>query len=132
MNDSFGHVTGDKVLKAVAEVLSPDKDALAARLGGEEFLILLRGKGAAARAEHLRELLPARIAATVPGLDRLVTASMGLVEMPPGGCMRCDFTTLFAHCDRLLYEAKNTGRNRTMRERMQQFDRRRNRRAAAA
>ena len=123
INDTMGHATGDAVLRTVAQVLSPDEDALAARLGGEEFLVLLRGKGAAARAEQLRNQLPLRIAAEMPGLGRLVTASMGLVELPSSGRVWCTFPTLYAQCDRLLYEAKNNGRNRTMRERMQSFDR---------
>lgn len=121
INDTMGHATGDAVLRTVAQVLSPGDDALSARLGGEEFLVFLRGKGAAARAEHLRTQLPLRIAADVPGLGRLVTASMGLVELPSSGPVWCTFPTLYAQCDRLLYEAKNNGRNRTMRERMQSF-----------
>jgi len=130
INDTMGHATGDAVLRTVAQVLSPDEDALAARLGGEEFIVLLRGKGAAARAEQLRTQLPLRIAAEVPGLQRLVTASMGLVELPGSGPVWCTFATLYSQCDRLLYEAKNTGRNRTMRERMQSFEGGRRRAAA--
>lgn len=121
INDSRGHVTGDQVLRVVAEVLTQDSDALAVRLGGEEFMLLLRGKDAARRAEHIRTALPARIAAQVPGLDSLVTASMGLVELPQRGRIREDFAALYTQCDRLLYEAKNTGRNRMMMERMQSF-----------
>jgi diguanylate cyclase (GGDEF)-like protein len=121
INDSRGHVTGDQVLRVVAEVLVLDNEALAVRLGGEEFMLLLRGRDAARRAEHIRTALPTRIAAQVPGLDGLVTASMGLVELPRHGRIRQDFASLYAQCDRLLYEAKNTGRNRTMMERMQSF-----------
>jgi diguanylate cyclase (GGDEF)-like protein len=121
INDSRGHVTGDRVLQVVAEVLAQDSEALAVRLGGEEFMLLLRGRDAARRAEHIRAALPARIAAQVSGLDRLVTASMGLIELPQRGRIREDFVALYTQCDRLLYEAKNTGRNRTMMERMQSF-----------
>lgn len=121
INDGHGHITGDAVLRCVAEVLRQDSDALAVRLGGEEFMLLLRGKDAASRAERIRKALPTRIAAQVPGLDGLVTASMGLVELPKHGRVREDFAVLYAQCDRLLYEAKNTGRNRMMKERMQSF-----------
>jgi diguanylate cyclase (GGDEF)-like protein len=121
VNDTYGHVTGDKVLRAAAEALEPDPDTLAIRIGGEEFLLLLRGKDAAGRAERRRQAIAARISAQVPGLDRVVTASMGMVEQPLGSAMRTDFATLYGHCDRLLYEAKHTGRNRTMREKMQSF-----------
>lgn len=121
VNDSFGHITGDAVLRVTAEALEPDADTIAVRLGGEEFMLLLRGRDAANRAERRRQAITARIASKVPGLDRVITASMGIVEQPADGTMRADFTTLYGHCDRLLYEAKHAGRNRTMRERMQSF-----------
>jgi diguanylate cyclase (GGDEF)-like protein len=121
VNDTYGHVTGDTVLRAVAEALEPDPDTLAIRMGGEEFMLLLRGKDAANRAERRRQAIAVRISAQVPGLDRVVTASMGMVEQPQGGEVRAAFATLYGHCDRLLYEAKHAGRNRTMREKMQSF-----------
>ena len=116
INDTFGHVTGDEVLRAAAAALEPDADTIAIRLGGEEFLLLLRGHDTAGRAERRRQAIPKRIAAAVPGLDRLVTASMGMIELPPGSGAPGDFKTLYAHCDRLLYEAKHAGRNRTKHE----------------
>ena len=61
------------------------------------------------------------------GLDRMVTASMGLVEQALEVGRNRDFAALFAHCDRLLYEAKHNGRNRTMSERLQVFTERRRR-----
>lgn len=121
VNDTHGHVVGDTVLRAAAEALEPDADTLAIRMGGEEFLLLLRGRDVANRAERRRQAISSRVAAKVPGLDRIVTASMGLVEQPLDYAIRTDFKTLYAHCDRLLYEAKNTGRNRTMREKMRSF-----------
>jgi len=121
VNDLHGHAKGDEVLRATALALAPDDDTLAMRLGGEEFLLLLRGKDAAARAERRRQAISLRIAAEVSGLERVVTASMGLVQHPPGGALKADFATLYTHCDRLLYEAKHAGRNRTMREKLQSF-----------
>jgi diguanylate cyclase (GGDEF)-like protein len=121
VNDTYGHVTGDTVLRAVAEALEPDPDTLAIRMGGEEFMLLLRGKDTANRAERRRQAIAVRVSTQVPGLDRVVTASMGMVEQPQGGELRADFATLYGHCDRLLYEAKHAGRNRTMREKMQSF-----------
>ncbi|MEJ5976859.1 diguanylate cyclase [Novosphingobium sp. PS1R-30] len=121
VNDTYGHITGDAVLCAAAEALEPDLDTRAIRLGGEEFLLLLRGDDVVNRAERRRQAIATRIAARVPGLDRMVTASMGLVEMPDDGGMRAEFGVLYGHCDRLLYEAKDAGRNRTMREKMQSF-----------
>ena len=133
VNDRFGHAVGDKVLRVVGSALAPDDHTRAIRLGGEEFMLLLRGRDAAARAEQRRNAIPLRVAAEVAGLDRVVTASMGLVEQA-AGAVHADFPTLYAHCDRLLYEAKRTGRNRTMAERLQNFTERRggDRREAAA
>lgn len=130
INDTHGHVVGDAVLRATAEALEPDADTLALRIGGEEFLLLLRGRDVANRAERRRQAISARVAARVPGLDRVVTASMGLVEQPSESATRGDFKTLYAHCDRLLYEAKDAGRNRTMREKIQRFGASRKPRAA--
>ncbi|WP_423140948.1 diguanylate cyclase domain-containing protein [Parablastomonas sp. CN1-191] len=132
INDRFGHSVGDTVLSATAQALANDSDTHAFRIGGEEFLLLLRGPDAAARAEHRRNAIPLRIAAEVHGLDRVVTASMGLVEQA-GGRLNGDFAALYAHCDRLLYEAKRAGRNRGVTERIQSFvDRRTGDRRAAA
>ena len=127
INDTHGHAAGDAVLRAVAVALAPDDDTVAVRYGGEEFILLLRGPDAAERAERRRAAIPARVAASVQGLDRMVTASMGLVEQAPEVARNRDFAALFAHCDRLLYEAKHNGRNRTMSERLQAFAERRRR-----
>ncbi|MBX9885207.1 MAG: GGDEF domain-containing protein, partial [Novosphingobium sp.] len=121
INDLHGHAVGDSVLKVVAAALAEDPDACAIRMGGEEFLLLLRGSGSAERAERCRRALTTRIAAAVPGLGHVVTASMGLVEHDLSGTLDVEFAVLYSHCDRLLYEAKRLGRNRTMRERLTGF-----------
>jgi diguanylate cyclase (GGDEF)-like protein len=126
VNDSHGHGVGDTVLKVAASALSSDADTRAVRMGGEEFLLLLRGADAADRAEHCRRAISTRVAAGVPGLDRIVTASMGLVEHDHRGphgtaAFKVEFAALCAQCDRLLYEAKRLGRNRTMREKFTSF-----------
>lgn len=121
INDTYGHAMGDDVLRATAEALAPDDDTLIVRMGGEEFMLLLRGHDAVERAERRRLAISARVVGDVPGLDRIVTASMGVVEFRGSGKFDSDFTRLFTHCDRLLYEAKAAGRNRTQRERVQAF-----------
>ena len=105
----------------VTTVLAEDGESCAIRMGGEEFLLLLRGPVAAERAERLRRALSTRIASAVPGLGHLVTASMGLVEHDLAGKLDVEFAVLYSHCDRLLYEAKRLGRNRTMHERLTGF-----------
>lgn len=122
INDAHGHAIGDDVLRATAAALSPDEDTLAVRMGGEEFLLLLRGPDAALRAERRRRAIPARIAADVTGLKGLVTASMGLVEHSDADAFAGDFMRAYEHCDRLLYEAKFAGRNRTMSAFVRHFD----------
>ncbi len=126
VNDSHGHGVGDTVLKVAASALPSDADTRAVRMGGEEFLLLLRGPDAPDRAEHCRRAISARVAAGVPGLDRILTASMGLVEHDQRGphrhsAFKVEFAALCAQCDRLLYEAKRLGRNRTVREKFTSF-----------
>jgi diguanylate cyclase (GGDEF)-like protein len=111
VNDTHGHAVGDMVLKTVAGVLDGHEDAVALRMGGEEFLLLLRGGRVAERVEHLREAIPVRIAREVAELELLVTASAGLVEAPPGAPIGGDFVALYRAADDLLYEAKHNGRN---------------------
>ncbi|MDM9644742.1 diguanylate cyclase [Rhizobium sp. S163] len=109
INDINGHSVGDEVLKAVANALQPGTSVRAYRLGGEEFVLLLRGDDADTQAELRRQAIPAIVARTVPGLKRPVTASMGLTDIVGDE----DFATLYERADKLLYEAKSAGRNRT-------------------
>lgn len=123
VNDTRGHACGDSVLQTVAHALMPDDDTIAVRLGGEEFLLLLRGPHSAERAERRRQAIPVRIATDMPGLDRMVTASMGLVLRRGGSDMAPSFREMYADCDRLLYEAKAAGRNCTRSETIRTFAR---------
>jgi diguanylate cyclase (GGDEF)-like protein len=132
VNDNHGHVTGDAVLCTVARVLDQCTDCLAFRIGGEEFLLLMRGADCEPRAEALRQSIPARIAREVAGLDHVVTASIGLVVVPHGALPMSGFADIYRYADRLLYEAKETGRNRMVSERLRAFRRRTADRRAAA
>ena len=123
VNDTHGHQLGDEVLRACARALQADgdRDSIALRLGGEEFMLLLRGREAQARAEQLRRAISLRVAAEIEGLARPVTASMGVIEMPRSGLDGTSFADLYARADMLLYEAKEAGRDRTMYERLTLF-----------
>lgn len=124
VNDVHGHQIGDAALVACAAALRTvggDRDTVAVRLGGEEFVVLLRGEQAISRAEALRQAIPRRIAADVPGLGLPVTASMGLIEMPRAMSTRVSFAEFYARADILLYEAKASGRNRMAYERLTLF-----------
>ena len=111
INDVHGHVVGDAVLKAVAEALQADPQVHAFRLGGEEFVLLVRGEDAQLQAERRRQAIPAVVANAVPGLGRPVTASMGMTDASPNA--DTEFAELYEQADRLLYNAKLAGRNRT-------------------
>ncbi len=124
VNDTAGHATGDKVLKVVADILDSDKDSIAIRMGGEEFLLLLRGENAQIRAEKLRSAIPIRVAQAVPELEILVTASMGMLTAPLQAMPNAVFEDIYSRADKLLYEAKNQGRNRTTSEKLKAFVRR--------
>lgn len=124
VNDRYGHQVGDAALIACAAALGPagDRDTVAARLGGEEFVVLLRGARPLERAENMRRAIPLRIASEVPGLGDPVTASMGVIEMPRASAHAPTFGDFYARADRLMYEAKESGRNRTSYEKLTLFD----------
>lgn len=119
INDLHGHQTGDAALIACAGALrgSGDREAVAVRLGGEEFVVLLRGPRTLERAEALRQAIALRIAQEVPGLDLPVTASMGVVLLDDPRLSRWTFSEFYARADALMYEAKAAGRNRIAYER---------------
>jgi diguanylate cyclase (GGDEF)-like protein len=111
INDRFGHATGDRVLVQLAQQLRENTRGgdVVARLGGEEFLIVLADMPTA-RAREVCERLRARVAAhpweeIAPGLS--VTLSIGLAHAPP-----YRLEPLFEAADRAMYQAKQAGRNR--------------------
>jgi diguanylate cyclase (GGDEF)-like protein len=115
VNDQFGHAEGDRVLKAVADVLRATcrQNDVAARYGGEEFAIALpdtRERGALIVAETFRAAI-----ASISGMLSSVSASIGVVTFTPSASLP-PADTLFARlindADRALYAAKHAGRNR--------------------
>lgn len=123
INDLHGHQVGDAALIACASALraTGDRDAVAVRLGGEEFVVLLRGPRSLERAEALRQAIPMRIAKEVPGLDLPVTASMGVVMVAEANRHKMAFAEFYSRADALMYEAKASGRNRLAYERLTVF-----------
>lgn len=124
VNDLFGHQVGDQALIACAAAIrgGGDRDTIAVRLGGEEFVVLARGSRSVERVEALRQAIPLRIAGAVKGLDRPVTASMGVIELPRSSLGLMTFEDLYSRADKLLYEAKSSGRNRMYFERLSVFE----------
>jgi diguanylate cyclase (GGDEF)-like protein/PAS domain S-box-containing protein len=116
-NDRHGHPQGDVCLQQVARVLddaaSRTRD-LCARLGGEEFALLLPATGALAAQEVARRCRKLLAQAQIPhggsSVSELVTCSMGVGTIVPGGHDQVrDFIEMV---DRRLYEAKSGGRDR--------------------
>ena len=112
INDSYGHLAGDEVLRRISRVMghtSRDSD-LAARTGGEEFMIILpdtKLPGARSRAEKLREDIAA-MEIEFQDLRLQCTASMGCAEFQKNESPE----EFYARLDGLLYLSKNNGRNR--------------------
>jgi two-component system cell cycle response regulator len=112
VNDGHGHAAGDEVLRAVAARAAAAIRAgdLLARVGGEEFAILLPAADlprAAEAAERIRATLAAR-RIEAGGTSLTVTASLGCAALAPGETPEA----LVARADARLYAAKEAGRNR--------------------
>jgi diguanylate cyclase (GGDEF)-like protein len=112
INDTYGHQAGDRVLAAFGQVIqgSIRQEDLAARFGGEEFILMLPGtalKNATILAERLREELENF---KFPSLKTRVTASFGIAQYRPDDT----FESLVKRADEALYAAKVSGRNRVM------------------
>jgi diguanylate cyclase (GGDEF)-like protein len=110
VNDTHGHVTGDKVLKGVAEILKKKvRGGSAYRYGGEEMAVMLPKaelEGAVAVAERLRAAIEAHKIAGVK-----VTASFGVAQFEIG---LADPPAFVEKADQALYKAKESGRNRVV------------------
>lgn len=112
VNDTYGHASGDEVLRTVASVIKAQlrESDIPARYGGEEFAVLLPYTHID-EAKIVGERLRKAVEETTVQLDDLtinVTISMGLAEFTQEETGE----ELFAHADKALYEAKEGGRNR--------------------
>lgn len=112
VNDTYGHITGDSVLRDLASILErrlrPDDEL--GRYGGEEFCAILPEtslEGAVRIGETLRGLVEEH-AFVVEGEQIKVTISVGVAELKKG----MDMKSFYKAADEMLYEAKRAGRNR--------------------
>jgi diguanylate cyclase (GGDEF)-like protein len=115
INDRFGHDAGDLVLKAIADDCSSMRREtdIVARLGGEEFVLLLPETNEAAAeivAERLREKIEdnSRVFA---GDEMQISVSIGVAGATSG---MSNFEAMLKHADEALYEAKRRGRNQVV------------------
>ncbi len=109
INDTHGHDAGDAVLSEVAAVIREGgrKENIAARFGGEEFVLILphcKGEDGVKFANRIRLKIEALKPREIP-----ITASFGVSELPLD--VPCTFDTLFNAADKAVYEAKESGRN---------------------
>lgn len=114
VNDTYGHAIGDAVLREVAQALqrSARKDDSVCRLGGEEFLMICQNadlKSALMAAERLRRMIESlRITAGSAVIQ--ISISIGIASREAG---MSDADALVNAADRALYQAKQSGRNRS-------------------
>nr|WP_245405761.1 GGDEF domain-containing protein [Sphingobium sp. Sx8-8] len=113
VNDEYGHALGDRVIVALARILTrfAPPSAVTARFGGEEFVLFLPDMNAARAAgiaNDIRESLALEVADHL-GLARPLTASFGLSTLQRGDV---SIDEAMARADAALYEAKARGRNR--------------------
>ncbi len=118
-NDTYGHQKGDTCLKEVAEVIKNSMKRpsdLAARYGGEEFVLTLPEtdkEGGYKLAEQLRQqIMTLKLEHENNTCGNYITISLGVATVlaEPGK----QFSDLISQADKALYEAKRTGRNRTV------------------
>lgn len=112
VNDTYGHIEGDKVLirfaQALRKVIEPTD--LAARLGGDEFIIFSPGQKTRQEIKKMAELIIRQVERELvsPGKLVRVTVSVGIAIAPQDGII---FETLYGNSDKALYFVKNDGKN---------------------
>ncbi|OWG07753.1 GGDEF domain-containing protein, partial [Klebsiella pneumoniae] len=112
INDSYGHVAGDKVIQFAASVLESHSrvDDAAARIGGEEFALLLVNTGEK-EAQAIAERIRLAVSAGESHLPERMTISMGVYTTHDNSVTA---EACVQRADEAMYEAKNNGRNQVI------------------
>ena len=109
INDRYGHDVGDEVLVAIGKGLKGE-NVFAARLGGEELVVLLYGTDWQSLAEKARRRVTTAVIEHVSHLATTVTASAGIAQLREGETL----ASALKRADRALYAAKDAGRDRSL------------------
>jgi diguanylate cyclase (GGDEF)-like protein len=116
VNDTLGHAAGDLVLENVGRILRDEVRAedCAARVGGDEFVVIMIGRSDPLTLQGIAERIIARISEPIDfeGAPCQVSASIGIVRSVD--LVSLDATQLLASADRALYTAKHAGRGRAV------------------
>ena len=110
VNDGYGHAMGDALLVAVAKQLveAAGPNAMVARMGGDEFLVVFPDAGRIAMEPLVKNVLDRLGGHVVAGVEQQTSGSIGVAIFPTDGD---DAETLLANADIAMYEAKGRGRN---------------------
>lgn len=113
VNDTYGHMFGDEVLKRFAELFVAlfDINDVIMRLGGDEFVILLKDISHAAIMKKAGKLIREVQKLKFPGTTYLATCSVGICFLPEN-VSGYTYQQLFENADWALYQAKKNGKNR--------------------
>jgi len=118
VNDTFGHGVGDETLRAVANLMKQNSRSndLPCRVGGEEFILLLPESSLRTAIEVAERL---RVSIETEAIDTVghITISLGVALWRPGGV---SVAAVLERADQLLYQAKQSGRNRVVAEKVAQ------------
>lgn len=110
VNDTYGHMAGDRLLTAIGGVLRETfrTDDIVARVGGDEFVAFMSGSDSRVTAEQKgQELLERVRALRVDGVDRRVTVSVGAASAPALGR---SYEALSLAADEAMYQVKHSGK----------------------
>jgi diguanylate cyclase (GGDEF)-like protein len=112
INDTYGHLVGDEVLKHLAQIISLTirSSDECCRYGGEEFVVLL-ARHSVEEAYIVAERIRIAVENSDAGIGKPVTISLGIAHYPS---QTDSIETLFTLADQALYKAKGSGRNRTI------------------
>ncbi|HEY4441625.1 MAG TPA: EAL domain-containing protein [Candidatus Elarobacter sp.] len=112
INDTLGHALGDKLLRTIGDRLTAivGGNGVVARMGGDEFIVLVIGDATTARLESLARQIVGAVdqPIVIDGFEQFVTTSVGIAVAPDDGD---DVDELIKNADVAMYRAKERGRN---------------------